>query len=44
LRDITGPGHAPELRKALGDGPTGHDLRAAALDKAGRELGKDCVK
>jgi hypothetical protein len=44
LRDITGPGHAPELRKSLGEGPTGQQLRSVALDKAGRELGEGCVK
>lgn len=35
LRDIVGPGHAEALRKKLGDGPTGHELRAAGLAKAG---------
>jgi hypothetical protein len=44
LRDIVGPGHAPELRKKLGDGPTGHSLRGAALDKAGRTLGSGCTR
>ena len=39
LRDIVGPGHGEELRAKLGDGPTGHELRKAALDKAGHELG-----
>ena len=39
LRDIVGPGHGEELRTELGDGPTGHELRKAALDKAGRTLG-----
>jgi hypothetical protein len=34
LRDIVGPGHAPEARKKLGDGPTGHTLRTAALARA----------
>jgi hypothetical protein len=34
LRDILGPGHAPEARKKLGDGPTGHTLRTAALARA----------
>ena len=34
LRDIVGKGHGEELRKKLGDGPTGHALRTAALDKA----------
>jgi hypothetical protein len=44
LRDIVGPGHGEELRKKLGDGPTGAQLRKAALDKAGRELGARCVR
>lgn len=44
LRDITGPGHAPELRAKLGDGPTGQQLRKVALEKAGTELGEGCVK
>lgn len=44
LRDVTGPGHAAKFRAALGDGPTGHDLRAAGLAKAGKELGAGCRK
>ena len=44
LRDIVGPGHGEDLRKKLGDGPTGHDLRKAALDKAGRTLGAGCTR
>jgi hypothetical protein len=44
MRDILGKGHGEEARKKLGDGPTGHDLRKAALDKAGRQLGAGCVK
>ncbi len=44
LRDILGAGHGEEARKKLGDGPTGHSLRSAALDKAGRQLGAGCVK
>jgi hypothetical protein len=44
MRDIIGPGHGEEMRKKLGDGPTGHSLRSAALDKAGRTLGAGCVK
>jgi hypothetical protein len=44
LRDIVGPGHGESLRRALGDGPTGHELRKAALDKAGRNLGAGCVR
>lgn len=31
LRDILGPGHGEERRKTLGSGPTGHELRSAAL-------------
>lgn len=44
MRDIVGKGHGEEFRKKLGDGPTGHDLRSAALDKAGRTLGAGCSK
>jgi hypothetical protein len=44
LRDVTGPGHGQALRAELGDGPTGRELRAAALAKAGRELGAGCAK
>jgi hypothetical protein len=44
LRDIVGEGHGADLRKKLGDGPTGHDLRKAALDKAGRTLGAGCTR
>ena len=39
LRDILGPGHGVERRKELGDGPTGHELRSAALAKAGQSGG-----
>ncbi len=35
LRDILGPGHGAAKRAALGEGPTGHELRAAGLAKAG---------
>ncbi|MCH9680299.1 MAG: hypothetical protein K0V04_02605 [Deltaproteobacteria bacterium] len=35
MRDILGPGHGDEARKALGEGPTGAQLRAAGLAKAG---------
>ena len=35
LRDIVGEGHGKELRTSLGDGPTGAELRAAGLAKAG---------
>ena len=34
LRDILGAGHGPAARKKLGDGPTGHELRTAALARA----------
>jgi hypothetical protein len=34
LRDILGPGHGGKARAALGDGPTGHSLRSAALSRA----------
>ena len=44
MRDIVGPGHGEALRKKLGDGPTGHDLRKAALDKAGHTLGAGCTR
>jgi len=36
LRDILGPGHGEARRKALGEGPTGHGLREAALAAAKR--------
>lgn len=35
LRDILGKGHGEEARAALGPGPTGHELRQAALKRAG---------
>jgi hypothetical protein len=44
MRDIVGPGHGERLRKQLGDGPTGAQLRKAALDKAGRALGAGCSR
>jgi hypothetical protein len=34
LRDILAPGHGGKARALLGDGPTGHQLRSAALAKA----------
>lgn len=34
LRDIVGPGHGEAARKALGEGPTGGELRRAAMAKA----------
>lgn len=44
LRDIVGPGHGEARRKQLGDGPTGAQLRKAALDKAGRTVGAGCTR
>jgi len=44
LRDMTGPGHGETFRKSLGDGPTGHELRSAALKNAGATVGKGCRK
>ena len=43
LRDVTGPAHGANLRAQLGDGPTGGELRKAALSKAGK-LGPNCVR
>ena len=43
MRDIVGPGHGEEFRAKLGDGPTGGQLRKAALDKAGR-MGPGCIR
>lgn len=34
LRDILGPGHGAAARTKLGTGPTGHELRSAALARA----------
>jgi hypothetical protein len=34
LRDVLGPGHGAAARQKLGDGPTGHTLRTAALARA----------
>ncbi|HEX2687328.1 MAG TPA: multiheme c-type cytochrome [Kofleriaceae bacterium] len=44
LRDVVGPGHGESRRKQLGDGPTGAQLRKAALDKAGTTLGAGCTR
>jgi hypothetical protein len=44
LRDVTGKGHGESFRAKLPAGPTGHELRAAALEKAGREIGEGCAK
>ncbi|HEY0135074.1 MAG TPA: multiheme c-type cytochrome [Nannocystis sp.] len=35
LRDVLSPEHGPERRAALGEGPTGRELRAAGLAAAG---------
>ena len=43
LRDILGPGHGATTRTAMGDGPTGHSLRSAALAKA-KVAGKATLK
>jgi hypothetical protein len=34
LRDVLGPGHGEKRRAALGNGPTGHELRSAAMKEA----------
>jgi hypothetical protein len=44
LRDVTGPGHGAEFRAKLGEGPSGHQLRRAALEKAGLSIGAGCKK
>jgi hypothetical protein len=44
LRDVTGPGHGEAFRERLGGGPTGAELRRAALDKAGTTVGAGCDK
>ncbi len=44
LRDVVGVGHGEQRRKALGDGPTGRQLRAAGLAKAGKAIGPGCLK
>lgn len=44
LRDVTGTDHGEDFRTELGDGPTGHELRAAALKKAGALIGPGCPK
>jgi hypothetical protein len=43
LRDILGNGHGAAARERLGDGPTGHSLRSAALAKA-KAAGKAAAK
>jgi 2',3'-cyclic-nucleotide 2'-phosphodiesterase (5'-nucleotidase family) len=42
LRDITGPDHGAALHTKLGDEPRAHDIRAAALAKAGTSVGANC--
>jgi hypothetical protein len=42
LRDVLGPGHGDKVRARLGDGPTGGELRRAALEKAGKGIGANC--
>lgn len=42
LRDVTGPGHGEKLRKSLGEGTTGHQLRSAALARAAQAVGEGC--
>ncbi len=44
LRDVTGPGHGESFRNRLGKGVTGHELRSAALKKAGAKIGAGCPK
>ena len=43
MRDIVGKGHGAELRGQLKEGPTGGELRKAALAKAGR-MGAGCIR
>jgi hypothetical protein len=43
LRDIVGKGHGEVRRARLGNGPTGGQLRKAALEKAGR-MGAGCIR
>lgn len=40
MRDVLGPGHGEKAREALGKGPTGRELRAAGLAKAGGKCKK----
>jgi hypothetical protein len=44
LRDILGPGHGATDRLALGDGPTGKELREAGFAKAGGSCKKMKMK
>jgi hypothetical protein len=43
LRDILGQGHGASARQKLGDGPTGHQLRSAALARA-KAAGAEVLK
>jgi hypothetical protein len=43
MRDVLGPGHGAEARKKLGPGPTGRELRSAAIKKA-KAAGEALVK
>lgn len=43
LRDVVGKGHGDVRRARLGNGPTGGQLRKAALEKAGR-MGAGCIR
>ncbi len=43
LRDVLGPGHGAPARAKLGEGPTGHQLRSAALARA-RAAAKEQVE
>ncbi len=44
LRDILGHGHGEKRRAQLGAGPTGHELRQAALEKANQGVGANCPR
>lgn len=44
LRDVTGEDHGSDFRDSLGPGVTGHELRSAALKKAGANIGAKCIK
>jgi hypothetical protein len=43
MRDVVGKGHGDLLRGRLKTGPTGGELRKAALEKAGR-MGAGCIR
>jgi Cytochrome c554 and c-prime len=44
LRDVLSKGHGAKARAELGSGPSGRELRAAALAKAGSGIGENCPK